>query len=63
MYMFVLLYVNLKNDVFPILHPFPLNQGNTLSIPNVVTSLVNFLTTYKVWDVCAFKLGRQIQKT
>ena len=51
--MSVLLYVHLKNYVFPISLPFPLHQGNTLSLPNVVTSLVNFLTAYKrFWRLC-----------
>ena len=40
-YMSVLLYVHLKNYVFFISLPFPLNQGNTLTLPNGVTSLVN----------------------
>ena len=35
--MFVLHYVQLKNDVFPILLP---------SLLNIVTSLVNFLTVF-----------------
>ena len=30
--MSVLLYVHLKNEVFPIYLPFPLFQGNTLSL-------------------------------
>ena len=39
--------------VFSISLPFPLYQGNTLSVPNVVTSLVDFLTTYKrLWCLC-----------
>ena len=44
--MFVLHYVQLKNDVFPILLPFPFHQGNTPSLLNIVTSLVNFLTVF-----------------
>ena len=51
--MFVLLYVHLKNDVFSISFPFPLYQGNTLSLTNVVTSLVDFLTACKrLWCLC-----------
>ena len=45
--MSVLLYVLLKNDLFPISLHFPFYQGNTLSPTNVVTSLVDFLTAYK----------------
>ena len=33
--------------VFPISLPFPLYQGNSLSLTNVVTALVNFLTANK----------------
>ena len=51
----VLLYVHLKNDVFPIFFLFTLYQGNTLSHPNCFTLLVDFLTAYK-------SLGRRIQK-
>ena len=43
----VLLYVHLKIDVFPISFPFPLYQGNTLSLSNCFTLLVNFLTVCK----------------
>ena len=51
--LFVLLYVHLKNDVFSISLPFPLYQVNTLSLPNVFTSLVNFLTACKkLWRPC-----------
>ena len=46
-YMSVLLYLHLKNDVFLISLLLPLYQGSTLSLPNVVTSLVNFLTACK----------------
>ena len=43
-YMSVLLYLHLKNDVFPISLPFPLYH---LFLPIVVTSLVDFLTACK----------------
>ena len=48
MYMSVLLYVHLKNDVVPILLPFPLYQGNTLSLTNGITYLVDFDCIQKV---------------
>ena len=53
-YMSVLLYVHLKNDVFHISLPSPLYQGNnTLSLTKTITSLVNFLTAYKMlWRLC-----------
>ena len=43
----VILYLHLKNYVFPISLPFPLYQGNTLSLTNVVTSLVDLVTACK----------------
>ena len=47
----ILIYVHLKNDVFSI--SLPLYQGNTLSLPNVITSLVDFVTSYKLlWRLC-----------
>ena len=54
--MSVLLCVHLKNDVFPISLPSPLYQGNTLSLTNTLTPLVNFLTACK-------RLECWIQKT
>ena len=46
-YLSVLLYVHLKTDVLPISPPFPLYQGNTLSLTNALTYHVDFLTAYK----------------
>ena len=43
----VLLYVHLKNDLFPIFFPFPSYQGNTLSLANVVICPHCFLSAYK----------------
>ena len=49
----VVLIRRLKIHVFPILLPFPLYQGNTLALTNVVNSLVNFITAYKrMWHLC-----------
>ena len=45
--MTVILCVQMKNDVFPISLPSPLHQGNTLSLTNAITSLVDFLTACK----------------
>ena len=53
-HMSVLPYVHLKNDLFSISLSFPLYQGNTLSLPNVVTFLFDFLTAYKrFWHLCS----------
>ena len=39
---------DIKTAVFPISLPFPLYTGNnTLSLPNVITSIVNFVTACK----------------
>ena len=54
--MSVLLYVQLKNDVFPISLPFPLYQG-TLSLTNVVNSLVNFVTIHVFNYLCSASLS------
>ena len=52
-YFVYVFYVHLKNDVFSISLPFPLFQGNTLSLPNFDSSLVNFVTAYKrLWYLC-----------
>ena len=51
-YMFMLLYVHLKNDVFPLFFPSPLDQDNALSLTNVVTDPHCFLTAYKrLWGL------------
>ena len=66
-YVCVTLYVHLKNDVFPIFFPSPLNQDNAFSLTNVVIYCLYILTVSylhtKGCDVCAFQLGCQIQKT
>ena len=46
-YMSLLLYVHLQNDVFPILFLSPLYWGNTLSLTNVITYPHCFLTACK----------------
>ena len=59
----MLLYVHLKNDVFPISLTFPLHQGNTLSLPNAYTSLVNFLTTCKkLWRLSVLGGSSDLKK-
>ena len=45
--MSVILYVHLKNDIFPFPFPLPYTKVTTLSLLNCGTSLVNFLTACK----------------
>ena len=52
-YMSVLLYIHLKNDVFSISLLSPLYQGNTISFTNAFTYIVDFLTACKSCDICA----------
>ena len=52
---FLKLTSQLSCTVFPISLLFPLYQGNTLALPNNITSLVDFLTTCKsLWRLCGF---------
>ena len=46
-YMSLFLYVQLQYEVFPVSPPFLIYQGNTLSLPDVVTSQDNFVTACK----------------
>ena len=61
--MSVLIYLHLKNYVFPISLPFPLYQGNTLFLTNVATSLVDLYTACKNLRCMCVVAGMSDSKT